>query len=47
VVGDQEVEKGQFALRLKDGSKLPEMSFDELAAFLQKHVDDKTRQIKE
>lgn len=45
VVGDQEVEKGQFALRLKDGSKLPEMSFDELAAFLQKHVDNKARQI--
>jgi threonyl-tRNA synthetase len=45
VVGDQEVENSRFALRLKDGSKLPEMSLEQMIAFLQKHTDEKTRQL--
>ena len=45
VIGDQEVEKGQFAMRLKDGSKLDEMSYDELVAFLDKHIDEKTKKL--
>jgi threonyl-tRNA synthetase len=45
VIGDQEVEKQIFALRLKDGNQLPEMSLEQLLSFLQKHVDEKTRQL--
>ena len=45
VIGDLEVEKESFALRLKDGNQLPEMSFDQLVSFLKKHNDEKTRQL--
>jgi threonyl-tRNA synthetase len=45
VIGDQEVEKESFALRLKDGNQLQEMSLDQLISFLKMHVDEKTRQL--